>query len=345
MASMTALGILWFVLVAVLIAGYFALDGFDLGIGVLYPFLGKDERSRAVMRRAVGPVWDGNEVWLLTAGGALFAAFAPAYATSFSGFYLAVMLVLFGLILRAVAIEFRAHEQDFKRLWDALFFVGSLLPALLLGVALGNVVAGLPLDANGDYTGTFLALLNPFALACGVLGLVHMLMQGAAWLAAKAPADDPLRAKAAKLRRTLTVADLVVFALVTVLFFALVAPNSSVGLGFTPLALVFAVVFVAADVLVLVRPDGQPAKDPLAPVLAGVACFGLVGVAAATLFPYLIPAVDPALSITVANAASSETCLSAMTVIACIGVPLVLIYHVVVYRIFRGRVKDADLTY
>lgn len=146
---MTALGILWFILVAVLIAGYFALDGFDLGIGVLYPVLGKDERSRAIMRRAVGPVWDGNEVWLLTAGGALFAAFAPAYATSFSGFYLAVMLVLFGLILRAVAIEFRAHEQDFKGLWDALFFVGSLLPALLLGVAMGNVIAGLPLDANG----------------------------------------------------------------------------------------------------------------------------------------------------------------------------------------------------
>ncbi len=342
---MTALGILWFVLIAVLIAGYFALDGFDLGIGVLYPFLGRDERSRAVMRRAVGPVWDGNEVWLLTAGGALFAAFAPAYATSFSGFYLAVMLVLFGLILRAVAIEFRAHGEDMKRLWDVLFFVGSLLPALLLGVAVGNVVAGLPLNANGDYIGAFVDLLNPFALACGVLGLVHMLMQGAAWLAAKAPADDPLRAKAARARRALGVADLAVFALVTVLFFALVAPASSVGLGFTPLALVFALVYVAGTVATLVRDPGDAAADPLAPVLAGVACFGLVGVMAATLFPYLIPAADPGLSITVANAASSETCLTAMTVIACIGVPLVLVYHVVVYRIFRGRVSDADLTY
>ena len=342
---MTALGILWFILVGVLIAGYFALDGFDLGIGVLYPVLGKDDRSRAIMRRAVGPVWDGNEVWLLTAGGALFAAFAPAYATSFSGFYLAVMLVLFGLILRAVAIEFRAHEQDFKRLWDVLFFIGSLLPALLLGVALGNVVAGLPLDANGDYTGTFLALLNPFALACGVLGLVHMLMQGAAWLAAKAPADEALRAQAAKLRRTLCIVDLVVFAVVTVLFFALVAPNSAAGLGFTPLALVFALVYVAGTVAVYLRPVDDAKADPLAPVLAGVACFGLVGIAAATLFPNLIPAVDPAFSITIANAASSETCLGAMTIIACIGVPLVLLYHIVVYRTFRGRVKDADLTY
>lgn len=122
---MTALGILWFVLIAVLICGYFVLDGFDLGAGVLYPFLARDERDRAVIRRAIGPVWDGNEVWLLTAGGALFAAFAPAYATSFSGFYLAIMLVLFGLIVRATALEFRAHDPAWAKLWDALFFVGS----------------------------------------------------------------------------------------------------------------------------------------------------------------------------------------------------------------------------
>lgn len=157
---MTALGILWFVLVVVLMIGYFVLDGLDLGVGVLYPFLGKDEASKKVMIRAVGPIWDGNEVWLLTAGGALFAAFPAAYATSFSGFYLAIMLVLFGLILRAVAIEFRVHEERFRGLWDGAFFIGSLLPALLFGVAVGNIIGGLPLDANGDYTGTFLALLK-----------------------------------------------------------------------------------------------------------------------------------------------------------------------------------------
>lgn len=342
---MTALGILWFVLIAVLIIGYFALDGFDLGVGVLYPFLGRDERSKAIMRRSVGPVWDGNEVWLLTAGGALFAAFAPAYATSFSGFYLAVMLVLFGLILRAVAIEFRAHEEDMKGLWDALFFVGSLLPALLLGVALGNVINGLPLDVNGDYTGTFFDLLNPFSLACGAVGLVHMLMQGAAWVAAKAPADDPLRASAAKARRILAVVDLAAFALATALFFAQVVTNSAAGLGFTPLAAVFAAVYLVGTAAVLVRDPEDARKDAPASFFAGLGCAGLVGVAAATLFPNLIPATDPALSITVANAASSETSLAAMTVIACIGVPLVLLYHVAIYRIFRGRVDDADLTY
>ena len=342
---MTALGILWFVLVAVLIAGYFALDGFDLGIGVLYPFVGRNERDRAVMRRAIGPVWDGNEVWLLTAGGALFAAFAPAYATTFSGFYLAVMLVLFGLIVRAVAIEFRAHDAEWGKLWDVLFFVGSLLPALLLGVAVGNVVGGLPLDANGDYIGTFFDLLNPFALACGLLGLVHMLMQGAAWMACKAPVDGDLRGKAARLRRVLCVVDLVMFALVSVLFFVVVVPNSAAGLAATPLAGVCALVYVLSTVVTLALSPAEPARDKLGPVLAGLGAFGLVGVMAATLFPYLVPAVDPALSITIANAAANDTALTAMTIIACIGVPLVLVYHIMIYRVFRGRVPVDELTY
>lgn len=150
---MTALGILWFALIAVLIAGYFILDGFDLGAGILSPFIAKNENEKAVVRRAIGPTWDGNEVWLLTAGGALFAAFAPAYATTFSGFYLAIMLVLFGLIVRAVSLEYRSHDPKWGKIWDALFFTGSLLPALLFGVAIGNVYAGIPLDANGDYAG------------------------------------------------------------------------------------------------------------------------------------------------------------------------------------------------
>ena len=233
---MTALGILWFVLIAVLICGYFVLDGFDLGAGVLYPFLARDERDRAVVRRAIGPVWDGNEVWLLTAGGALFAAFAPAYATSFSGFYLAIMLVLFGLIVRATALEFRAHDPAWAKLWDALFFVGSLLPALLFGVAVGNVVQGLPLNAAGDYTGTFFDLLSPFALSCGVLGLVHMLVQGSSWIALKAPQGSGLKARATILRGRLAIADLVVFALVGLQFMMVVVPNSAVRPGLCGLA-------------------------------------------------------------------------------------------------------------
>lgn len=344
---MTALGILWFVLIGVLIAGYFVLDGFDLGVGVLYPFLGKGEESKAVMRRAIGPVWDGNEVWLLTAGGALFAAFPAAYATSFSGFYLAIMLVLFGLILRAVSIEFRAHDASWAGVWDVCFFIGSLLPALLFGVAIGNVVAGVPLDANGDYAGTFFGLLTPFALCCGVLGLVHMLVQGAGWIAVKAPATgaDGLHAKAVSLRKTLAVVELVVFALVTVLFFVMVVPASTAAYNIVPGA-VCAVVFVLSMVVGLTRPAGEGKSDLVPFLLFQVGTLALVGILAASMFPNLIVASnDAALSIAVANAASSDTSLAAMTVIACIGVPLVLIYHVVAYRIFRGRLAKKDLTY
>ena len=176
------LSVLWFFLIFVLIAGYFVLDGFDLGIGVLSPFIAKNDEERAVLRRAIGPVWDGNEVWLLTAGGALFAAFPNAYATTFSGFYLAVMLVLFGLIVRAVSFEFRAGDPGWGKLWDVCFFVGSLLPALLLGVAVGNIFAGIPMDAIGDYAGVpLLGLITPFTLLTGLLGLVMFLAAGASW--------------------------------------------------------------------------------------------------------------------------------------------------------------------
>lgn len=156
---MSALAVLWFFLIFVLIAGYFVLDGFDLGVGVLYRALAKTDAERALVRRSIGPVWDGNEVWLLTAGGALFAAFPAAYATTFSGFYLAVMLVLFGLIVRAVSLEFGAHDPKWGRAWDACFTVGSFLPALLLGVALGNVIAGVPLAAERRLCGRAAAWL------------------------------------------------------------------------------------------------------------------------------------------------------------------------------------------
>ena len=157
-------------------------------------------------------MWDGNEVWLLTAGGALFAAFAPAYATTFSGFYLAIMLVLMGLIVRAVSLEYRAHDPKWGRAWDILFFVGSLLPALLTGVAVGNIYAGIPLDANGDYTGIpLLGLVTPFTLLCGLLGLSVFLTQGATWLSLKAPKGSDLRGRAAALRVPLGVVSLVLF--------------------------------------------------------------------------------------------------------------------------------------
>ena len=337
---MTTLGILWFVIMFVLIAGYFILDGFDLGVGVLYPFLTKSESEKKDLIWSIGPVWDGNEVWLITAGGVLFAAFAPAYATTFSGFYLAIMLVLFGLILRAVSIEYRAHAEDMTKLWDATFFVGSLLPALLFGVAIGNVLVGIPLDAHGDYTGTFIALLNPFSLMCGVVGLVHMLTQGASWIALKAPVNSELRNRAAALRKPLALVDVAVFALTSIVYLAFVAPGASYQVASMPLAIVCAVLFVGSGLAVaLTCKKEDSSKDLPSQLLLSLGCVALVTLVAASLFPNIVPATDAALSLTIANCAATDVTLLPMTIIACIGVPLVLVYHFLVYRSFKGRLK------
>ena len=236
---------LWFCLIFVLIAGYFVLDGFDLGAGVLYPLIAKTEGEKAVVRRSVGPVWDGNEVWLLTAGGALFAAFPMAYATTFSGFYLAIMLVLFGLIVRAISLEFRAHDPKWGKAWDACFIIGSLLPALLFGVAVGNIYAGIPMDANGDYSGIpLLGLVTPFTLLTGLLGLAMFLAAGAAWVALKAEMGSKLRARAAKLRMPLGVAVLVLFAVVSAYGHFIIQPAMDPSLNI--LRWLFAILFVVA---------------------------------------------------------------------------------------------------
>ena len=337
---MSALAFIWFLLIGVLIAGYFILDGFDLGIGVLYPVLAQGERERAVLRRAIGPVWDGNEVWLLTGGGALFAAFAPAYATSFSGFYLAIMLVLFGLILRAIALEYRAHDTAWARVYDVLLTLGSLLPALLFGVAVGNVVRGLDLNAHGDYVGTFFDLLNPFSLACGVLGLAHMLVQGCAWAALKAPADSALASRARTLRTRLCAAEMVVFVVASALLVLQVTSATNGAVAVRGAALVFAVIY-CASVLVC----GWMHHDLAAHVAASAGCVGLVGIAASSLFPNLINATVPEYAISIAGAAATPLTLGIMLVIAAIGVPIVLVYHVIAYRIFRGRLAAEDLDY
>lgn len=336
---MTALGILWFVLIAVLIAGYFILDGFDLGAGILSPFIAKDESEKAVIRRAIGPTWDGNEVWLLTAGGALFAAFAPTYATTFSGFYLAVMLVLFGLIVRAVSLEYRAHDPKWGKVWDALFFIGSLLPALLFGVAIGNVYAGIPLDANGDYAGIpLLGLITPFTLLCGLLGLSVFITQGAAWLALKAEKPSALQARAAKLRRPLACITLVLFAIVSVYALTGIAPTFDPALGALRGVACVGVVVALGALFFGSRKEG----NDLMPFLASSAsALLLVVLFAASMFPTLVVA-TAGTSITIANAASSDLALAWMTGITCIGLPLVLVYHVVIYRTFRGRISAEE---
>lgn len=330
---MTFLQVLWFILIFVLIAGYFVLDGFDLGVGVLYPWMGRNEKEKAILRRSIGPVWDGNEVWLLTAGGALFAAFAPAYATTFSGFYLAIMLVLFGLIVRAVSLELCAHDPANVKIWDICFFVGSLLPALLFGVAVGNVIEGIQLNANGDYTGGFFALLNPFALVCGLLGLAMMCAQGCAWIAVKT--EGELHDRAVEWRSKLQIAAAILVVALSVW------PTAAPYGGSTAFAVcvVCALIFVAAVLIGVVKKN----MGDLAVFIANsVGCVALVCLFGASLFPNIVPATNAALSLTIAGSAGSEVGLGAMAIIALIGVPLVLAYHVIIYRKFAGKVTAED---
>lgn len=331
--------VLWYFLIFVLIAGYFVLDGFDLGAGVLYPFLAKNEDEKSVIRRSIGPVWDGNEVWLLTAGGALFAAFAPAYATTFSGFYLAVMLVLFGLIVRAVSLEFRAHDPAWRKAWDICFFVGSLLPALLLGVAVGNIYAGIPMDAAGNYSGVpLLGLITPFTLLTGLLGMAMFLAAGASWVSLKAPLGSELRGRAVRVRTPLQVTAFVLFAAVSLYGHFLIQPEMVPALGVA--RWLFALLFVAALGAALyfgVKKD----CDLVSFVAQSGAAVSLVGLLATSMFPNLVVAAAGSLgsSITLMSAASSELSLMWMTIFAVIGVPIVLVYHVIIYRTFRGRVE------
>lgn len=337
--------VLWFFLIFVLIGGYFVLDGFDLGAGVLYPFLAKNDHDKAVVRRSIGPVWDGNEVWLLTAGGALFAAFAPAYATTFSGFYLAIMLVLFGLIVRAVSLEFRGLDPQWGKAWDGCFFVGSLLPALLMGVAVGNIYAGIPMDAAGNYIGLpLIGLITPFTLLCGLLGLAMFMAAGASWLALKAPKPSDMQAKAVKVRLPLQIIALVLFAAVSVYGHFVIQPEMHEGLGI--LRWLFALVFVGGVVVSIVLAKKKDC-DLGAFLGQSVSAFSLVGLLATSMFPNLVTASADSIgpSITLMSAGSSELSLLWMTIITCIGLPLVLVYHVIIYRTFRGRIKDEDLVH
>ncbi len=345
---MSILAILWFFLIFLLIAGYFILDGFDLGVGILYPFICKDERDQRICRRAIGPVWDGNEVWLLTAGGALFAAFPDAYATTFSGFYLAIMLVLFALIVRAVCFEFYEGDPKWRPLWNVCFFLGSLFPALLFGVAIGNVIAGIPMDMDGNYAGIpLLGLITPFTLLTGVLGLAMFVSAGACWLALKAPLGSGLQQRAAKLRLPSQLASFVLFAALTVVMFALLGGTAEMQSELEISRFLFAVLFVVTLGGAMVvdyngRKTGEGRNYLWVFLLQSASAFSLVFLLACSMFPVLVMASPDSVGapITLMTAGASDLSLTYMTVILCIGLPFVLLYHFLVYRTFRGRVSE-----
>jgi cytochrome bd ubiquinol oxidase subunit II len=339
---MSALQTAWFFLVGVLLIGYAVLDGFDLGVG-FWHLLAKQDRDRRVLLNAIGPVWDGNEVWLLTGGGAIFAAFPPVYATVFSGFYLALMLLLLVLILRAVSLEFRSKvaSPGWRAAWDAAFSVSSVVATLLLGVAFGNILRGIPLDAAGNYTGGFFDLLNPYALVVGLTAVAVIAMHGALYIALKAPGklSDQARGWARK-----------TWGVVFVLYAA--ATVSTVGFqphlvtSYFSTPVFFVAPLVALVALVLVFPFVSSGATLRAFVASSVAIGGLIASAGLSLYPTIVPALnDPTLSLTIRNSSSSQNTLTAMLVIALVGMPIVLGYTVYIYRTFKGKVQLDDHSY
>jgi cytochrome d ubiquinol oxidase subunit II len=336
-----ALADVWYLVIGVLLVGYAVLDGFDLGVGMLAPLVGRTQAERTLLMQTIGPVWDGNEVWLLTLGGALFAAFPVVYATVFSGFYLALMLLLLGLIMRAVAMEFRHQVEAARwvRAWDWVWWLGSLLPALLLGVALGNVARGLPLDA-GQYTGGLLGLLNPFSLLVGVTGVAMFAMQGAAWLVLRTGGEVQARAK--KLGRYAWAAFAALWVLVT-LYAVVDAPQLWSNYG-QPVLWLVPLAFVAALGLTgwaFFR--GSSDRQPI--IGSSLTIVALIAVLGQALYPALLPDRNGSAGLTVFNAASSDTSLTVMLVIALIGMPLVLAYTVFVYRRFTHKVEESAPPY
>jgi cytochrome d ubiquinol oxidase subunit II len=337
------LSVIWFFIAGVLLAGYAVLDGFDLGVGILHPFVAHDDTERRISMNSIGPLWDGNEVWLVTFGGVLFAAFPNAYATVFSGFYVAFMLLLFALIFRAVSLEFRSKNRSraWRRFWDWGFFSGSALATLLFGVAVGNAVHGLPLDAEGNVLASVLDQLNPYAVLVGIMTVSLFALHGGLFLYLKTEGEFQHRLRDWMWRSWGFF--LVTFMLTTVYTVAEV-PRATLNFERFPALVVIVIVAVLAVAniprcLYWDRP-GQAFISSIVTIVSLVALFG------AALFPNLVTASnDPALSVTIHNAASSAKTLGIMLLIAIIGMPFVLAYTGIIYWTFRGKVELGEHSY
>ena len=327
------LAIVWFILIAVLWTGYLVLEGFDFGVGMLLPFVGKNDQGRRVALNTIGPVWDGNEVWLLTAGGATFAAFPEWYATLFSGFYFPLLLILVALIVRAVAIEYRGKIDDvaWRRRWDMAIIGSAWIPAILWGVAFANIVRGVPIDADGTYTGGFFTLLNPFALLGGLVTLTLFLSHGAVFLSLKT--DGAIRERSETLARRFSTAAVVVAGAWAV--WAQLAYS---------VAWTWVAVAVAALALVGVRLLAQIGRFGWAFLANTVAIVAAVVLIFGSLYPDVMPSTtDAAYSLTVHNASSTDYTLTVMTWVAGFLTPVVLAYQAWTYWVFRRRLRVEDI--
>jgi cytochrome d ubiquinol oxidase subunit II len=332
---------IWFVVLAVMLAGYAVLDGFDLGIGILHLVLGRSGEDRSRLIDTIGPVWNGNEVWLLAAGGSMVVAFPVLYAVSFSGFYLALMLVLWLLLARGLGIEFRhqIHHPMWEHAWDVAFSVASLLLALLFGVAVGNVLRGVPFDASGQFRGSFTVLLNPFSLLGGILGVATLAFHGACWAALKTGGD--LQARARRFAATLWFASGGALVAIVAASFA-VSPHFTANFSRHPALMLIPLTTIAAfavNRLALSRAD-----DRLAFLCSAAYVAGILASVAAGLYPMLLPSLagSPYPGLDIYDAASPPGSLRTALAIYLFGIALVSIYLVNIYRIWRGR---ASATY
>ncbi|WP_292827965.1 cytochrome d ubiquinol oxidase subunit II [Microbacterium sp.] len=333
------LAYVWFFIVGVLFVGYFVLDGFDFGVGMSLPFLGKDEISRRQIINTIGPVWDLNETWVIVAGACLFAAFPEWYATLFSGFYLALLLILLALILRGVSFEYR-HQRDslrWKKGFDTMIVIGSAVPALLWGVAVANFVLGVPLDADHEFTGSLLTLLNPYGLLGGLTTLLLFFTHGVYFVALKT--DGQVHDDARRLARRSGLLTVVVAAafLIWTIFIA-------AGHGAPLMALVIACAALAAVTLIMSLVFNMRDREGWAFGFGAATVVFAVLTLWLALFPYVMPSTtDIANSLTIENASSTDYTLMIMTWAAVIFLPLVLAYQAWTYWVFRKRVTRSRI--
>jgi len=362
----TTLRLIWWVLLGVLLIGFAATDGFDMGTAILLPFIGKDDVERRTIINAVGPVWEGNQVWFILGGGAIFAAWPPLYAVSFSGFYLAMFVVLAALILRPVAFKYRSKRDDvrWRAAWDWALFVGGFVPVLIFGVAVGNVLQGVPFRLDGDlrsfYEGSFFGLLNPFALLCGLLSVAMLVTHGAAWVTLKTHGMVAQRARAVGLVTALLTP--VLFALAGLALYLWVDGYHIISVVVTdgpsnPLLKEVATApslwfsnyaaypfLLIAPVLGLVGPllvwaGLRARREGSTLIISGLSLFGIIATVGVSMFPFILPSsIDPVSSLTVWDSSSSHQTLFIMLVVTCIFLPIVLAYTAWAYRILWGKV-------
>jgi cytochrome bd ubiquinol oxidase subunit II len=372
MLDYETLRVIWWALLGVLLIGIAVMDGFDLGTAILLPFVGRSDIERRIVINTVGPVWEGNQVWLILGGGAIFAAWPPLYAVAFSGFYLAMLLLLLALILRPVGFKFRSKLDGtrWRTVWDTALFVGGLVPALVFGVAFGNVLQGVPFRFDDTlrmtYEGSLFGLFNPFALLCGLVSVAMITMHGASWLAVKT--QEPIRSRA---QRAVAIAGIVLIALFLAggiwttgidgyalgHFGGVGAPSNPLNKTVTRAAGQLLANYgahpwmLAAPVIALVAAGWVVLLNLLkraggaAFVGSGIAIAAVIATAGLSQFPFLLPSsADPASSLTVWDASSSETTLGIMLAVTVIFLPIIMIYTGWVYRVMRGPVTEESIT-